>query len=175
MRPNGSKTIGASGKRVWNASTSTCANCSRRRRKMETRNSAAAMATDAENLELVITRVFDAPRDLVFKAWTDPEHLVRWWGPKGFTSTIMDKIDLRPGAPYRIHMRGPDGDDHWSQGVYREIVDPERLVFAGCWTAADAKQRDPEPTLALPSAESGAKPPFPLPHSASTPLTPPHA
>ena len=116
---------------------------------METRNSAAASATDAENLELVITRVFDAPRGLVFKAWTDPEHLVRWWGPKGFTSTIMGKIDLRPGAPYRIHMRGPDGDDHWSQGVYREIVEPERLVFAGYWADAEGKPKGRESTVTV--------------------------
>jgi uncharacterized protein YndB with AHSA1/START domain len=116
---------------------------------METRNSAAASATDAENLELVITRFFDAPRDLVFKAWTDPEHLVRWWGPKGFTSTMIGKIDLRPGAPYRIHMRGPDGDDHWSQGVYREIVEPERLVFAGYWADAEGKPKGPESTVTV--------------------------
>jgi uncharacterized protein YndB with AHSA1/START domain len=116
---------------------------------METRNSAAASATDAENLELVITRVFDAPRGLVFKAWTDPEHLVRWWGPKGFTSTIMGKIELRPGAPYRIHMRGPDGDDHWSQGVYREIVEPERLVFAGYWADAEGKPKGRESTVTV--------------------------
>ena len=116
---------------------------------METRNSAAASAIDAENLELVITRVFDAPRGLVFKAWTDPEHLVRWWGPKGFTSTIMGKIDLRPGAPYRIHMRGPDGDDHWSQGVYREIVEPERLVFAGYWADAEGKPKGRESTVTV--------------------------
>src|SRR6266850_641335 len=125
MRPNGSKTIGASGKRVLIASTSTCANCSRRRRKMETRNSAAASATDAENLELVITRVFDTPRGLVFKAWTDPEHLVRWWGPSGFTMPTCE-MDVRAGGKYRFRMRSPEGPEVWWHGICREIVKPER-------------------------------------------------
>jgi uncharacterized protein YndB with AHSA1/START domain len=82
---------------------------------MDTRNSAA---TESDDRVLVITRIFDAPRDLVFKCWTDPEHMAKWHGPKGFTSTVL-KNDLRPGGAYRIHMRGPDGDDHWTQGVFR--------------------------------------------------------
>jgi len=124
---------------------------------MEARNSAAASVTESENLELVITRTFDAPRSLVFKVWTDPEHLVRWWGPKGFTSAIVGKIDFRPGATYRIHMRGPDGDDHWSQGVYREIVKPERLVFAGCWADAEGKPTGPESTITVTFEDLGGK------------------
>jgi uncharacterized protein YndB with AHSA1/START domain len=116
---------------------------------MEARNSAAASVTDPGDLELVITRIFDAPRSLVFKAWTDPEHMARWFGPKGFTSTVVGKIDVRPGAPYRIHMRGPDGDDHWSQGVYRELVEPERLVFAGCWADAEGQPKGPETTVTV--------------------------
>jgi uncharacterized protein YndB with AHSA1/START domain len=87
---------------------------------MTAENSAA---TQMAERELVIERIFDAPRRLVFKAWTDPEHMVHWFGPRGFTSTIL-KNELRPGGSYRIHMRGPDGDDHWTQGVYREIVEP---------------------------------------------------
>lgn len=124
---------------------------------MEAKNSAAASVTEAENLELVLTRIFDAPRRLVFKAWTDPEHLVRWFGPKGFTSTIVGKIDLRPGAPYRIHMRGPDGGDHWSQGVYREIVEPERVVFAGYWADAEGKPKGPESTVTVTFEDLGGK------------------
>ncbi len=54
--------------------------------------------------ELLITRVFDAPRELVFKTWTEPEHLIRWRGPKGFTTTVIS-MDLRPGGAYRFHMR----------------------------------------------------------------------
>jgi uncharacterized protein YndB with AHSA1/START domain len=78
--------------------------------------------------ELVITRVFDAPRQLVFKAWTDPKHLAQWWGPKGFTNPVCE-LDVRPGGAILIHMRGPDGVVYPMKGVFHEIVAPERLVF----------------------------------------------
>ncbi|MCI0616974.1 SRPBCC domain-containing protein [bacterium] len=78
--------------------------------------------------ELVITRVFDAPRELVWKAWTEPERLKGWWGPKNFTAPVS-KIDLRVGGKYLSCMRSPEGQDYWSTGVYREIVPPEKLVF----------------------------------------------
>jgi len=77
--------------------------------------------------ELVITRVFDAPRELVWKAWIDPERVRRWWGPKNFTAPVC-KIDLRVGGAYLYCMRSPEGKDYWSRGVYREIVPPERIV-----------------------------------------------
>ena len=90
---------------------------------MATRNSPATTST-----ELVITRVFDAPRELVWKAWTEPKHLMRWWGPKVFTAPFC-KIDLRVGGTFLNCMRSPEGKDYWSTGVYREIVPPERLVY----------------------------------------------
>lgn len=77
---------------------------------------------------LVITRVFDAPRHLVFKAWTDPQHLMRWWGPHGFT-TLSCTMEARPGGAWRLCMRSPEGTEYRQQGVYREVVEPERLVF----------------------------------------------
>ncbi|HYK63450.1 MAG TPA: SRPBCC domain-containing protein, partial [Patescibacteria group bacterium] len=83
---------------------------------------------------LVIERVFDAPRRLVFDAWTQSEHMAKWWGPRGFKSTVL-RNELRPGGAYRIHMLGPDGD-HWTQGVYREVIPPERLVMVGSWADA---------------------------------------
>ena len=82
----------------------------------------------SSDLEFVITRVFDAPRELVFEAWTDPERLKRWWGPHGFTNPVCN-VDCRPGGSYRIVMRGPDGTEHPAKGVYREVVRPERLVM----------------------------------------------
>jgi uncharacterized protein YndB with AHSA1/START domain len=86
------------------------------------------MATEGENKDaLIITRLYDAPRDKVWKAWTDPEHVKRWWGPKHFTAPVS-KIDLRVGGKYLSLMRGPDGRDYWSTGVYREIVPLERIV-----------------------------------------------
>lgn len=76
---------------------------------------------------IIITRIFDAPRELVWQAWTDPEHLMRWWGPKIFTSPVC-KVDLRVGGKYLFCMRSPEGQDFWSTGVYREIVPLERIV-----------------------------------------------
>jgi len=102
-------------------------------------------ATEAAQPELRITRVFDAPRRLVFDAWTKPEHLEHWQGaPRGFTVTTHD-VDLRPGGAFRICMRSPEGVDHWLQGVYREIVKPERLVFTHAWL--DTQEKPGKETL----------------------------
>jgi uncharacterized protein YndB with AHSA1/START domain len=79
--------------------------------------------------ELVITRIFDAPRELVWKAWTDPEQMKRWWGPKEFSSPACT-MDVRVGGSYHFCMRSPQGQDFWSTGVYREIVPPLRLVYS---------------------------------------------
>jgi uncharacterized protein YndB with AHSA1/START domain len=77
---------------------------------------------------VLITRVFDAPRGVVFKAWTECERLMRWWGPKGFTTPFC-KIDLRPEGVFHNCMRSPEGRDYCGKGVYREIVEPERIIF----------------------------------------------
>jgi uncharacterized protein YndB with AHSA1/START domain len=116
----------------------------------------SSAATEAADRVLVITRVFDAPRDLVFKAWIEPEHLVHWWGPRGFTSTILAN-DVRPGGAYRFHRRGPEGDDHWSQGVYREVVKPERIVMAGAWADVNGKPVSPETLLTVTFEEHNGK------------------
>ena len=81
-----------------------------------------------EEHELVVTRVFDAPRELVFKAWTDPKIVAQWWGPHRFTNPVCE-LDPRPGGAIRIHMRGPDGTVYPMTGTYQEIVEPERIVF----------------------------------------------
>ncbi len=81
----------------------------------------------AKTDELVITRIFDAPRERVWKAWTEPEQAMKWWGPKEFTSPAC-KIDFRVGGKYLFCMRSPDGKDYWSTGVYKEIVLHERIV-----------------------------------------------
>jgi uncharacterized protein YndB with AHSA1/START domain len=99
-----------------------------------------AVTSKSADRELVITRVFDAPRRLVFKAWTEPEHMMRWRGPKGFTVSVLGH-ELRPGGAYRIHMRSPEGTDHWLRGVYREIVEPERLTFTWAWEDEHGKPR----------------------------------
>jgi uncharacterized protein YndB with AHSA1/START domain len=78
--------------------------------------------------ELLFTRIIDAPRALVFRAWTDPVHFARWWGPHGMTNPICE-MDLRVGGAYRIIMRDETGHDHPVSGTYLEIVAPERLVM----------------------------------------------
>ncbi|MBW4459268.1 MAG: SRPBCC domain-containing protein [Nodosilinea sp. WJT8-NPBG4] len=87
----------------------------------------ASTSTPQSDREIVITRLFDAPRDLVWQAWTDPAHIAQWWGPKGFT-TRVDEMDLRPGGQSRYVMVGPDGTEYPVQGVFREVVPPERIV-----------------------------------------------
>jgi uncharacterized protein YndB with AHSA1/START domain len=89
---------------------------------------ATAEATKLSEREITITRVFDAPRALVFEAWTDAAQLAQWWGPKGFTNPVCE-IDVRVGGAIRIHMRSPDGQVYPMRGEFREIVAPERLVF----------------------------------------------
>ena len=77
--------------------------------------------------EIVITRIFNAPRELVFKAWTEAKHIEQWWGPEGFTTRVTE-MDLRPGGQWCYVMISPDGTEYPAQGVFREIVPPERLV-----------------------------------------------
>jgi uncharacterized protein YndB with AHSA1/START domain len=78
--------------------------------------------------EIVTTRVIDAPRERVFAAWTDPEAVVRWWGPDGFTCTIQE-MDVRPGGAWRLVLHGPDGIDYPNRSAFVEVVKPERLVY----------------------------------------------
>jgi uncharacterized protein YndB with AHSA1/START domain len=78
--------------------------------------------------EVVINHTFDARRERVFKAWTDPKLVQRWWGPHGFTNPVCE-IDARPGGVIRVHMQGPEGTIYPMTGVYREVVEPERIVF----------------------------------------------
>ena len=89
----------------------------------------SAAATDYGERTVTLTRVFDASRDLVWRAWTDPKHLAQWFGPRGFTSSVPE-LDVRVGGALRIVMHGPDGSDYPMKGVFREVVPPERLVFS---------------------------------------------
>jgi uncharacterized protein YndB with AHSA1/START domain len=85
-------------------------------------------ATLPTHREVALTRTFDAPRSLVFEAWTDPKHLARWWGPHCFTNPVCE-VDVRPGGAIRIDMAGPDGTVYPMKGVFHDVVAPERLVF----------------------------------------------
>ena len=96
----------------------------------ERKNSpAAANATGTADREIVVSRVFGAPRELVWEAWTNPKHVANWWGPTGFTTTI-EKMDVRPGGEWKHVMQGPDGTDYLNHSVFTEVVKPERIVFS---------------------------------------------
>jgi uncharacterized protein YndB with AHSA1/START domain len=99
---------------------------------------AKSSITESKEREVVITRVFDAPRELVFKAWTDPKIMKEWYGPKMFTNTVCE-LEARVGGAWRIVMRGPDGAEYPGRGVYREVVKPERLVFTSEATDKEGK------------------------------------
>ncbi len=90
--------------------------------------SAAASSSYGEGT-VTLTRVLDAPRELVWRAWTDPKHLAQWFGPRGFTSSVPE-LDVRVGGSLRIVMHGCDGNDYPMKGVFREVVPPSRLVFS---------------------------------------------
>jgi uncharacterized protein YndB with AHSA1/START domain len=92
---------------------------------MAARNS---LDLDGNPRSIIGTREFDAPRELVFSAWTDPKHLAQWWGPNGFTTTTYS-FDLRPGGVWRFVMHGPDGRDYQNRITFDEIVPPERIVY----------------------------------------------
>ncbi len=97
--------------------------------------------TAAELQTLVLTRVFGAPRELVFKAWTDPKHVARWFGPRMFSIPLCE-MDVQPGGKYHIDMLGPDGVVYPDTGVFHEVVPPERLVFTS--VASVDEQGNPE-------------------------------
>ena len=94
-------------------------------------NNAAAVAERT----LIIERIFDAPPEIVFEAWTKPEHLTKWWGPTDFALPFCE-LDFREGGRYRFCMRSPAGEDHWVWGEYRSIDSPERVEFT--WNREDA-------------------------------------
>ena len=96
--------------------------------------------------EMVVSRVFDAPRDLVWKAWTDPEALKQWWGPRAWPTTYCT-IDLRVGGAWHYRMTGPDGAESWGKGIYQEITPPERLVYIDVFSDAEGNTNESMPTL----------------------------
>ena len=122
---------------------------------MAASNASSSIAADAAERELVITRLVDAPRDMVFGAWTDPKQAMQWWGPEGLAVVALE-MDVRPGGKWRKCMRAPDGKDYWRSGVYREVVAPERLVFT--YVSADPLGQPGHETLVTVTFETrGAK------------------
>ncbi|MGD0103160.1 MAG: SRPBCC domain-containing protein [Rhodopila sp.] len=99
------------------------------------------MTRPATDREILITRDFDAPRELAWQAMTNPRHVVQWWGPRGFTTTIQD-MDLQPGGVWTYVMHGPDGTDYQNRSVFQEVVYPARLVFAHGGSKAGGPEAD---------------------------------
>lgn len=100
---------------------------------MTASDTGAGAAKHNHDRPLIIVRTFDAPRDLMFNVWTDPEHFKHWWGPKGCT-VVASKMDLRPGGTLLYSMRMPDGPEMWAKFVYHEILAPDRLVFVSSFS-----------------------------------------
>ena len=99
-------------------------------------------STVNETERMVITRVFDAPRELVWKAWTDPKYVMQWWGPKGWTSPVCE-IDFRVGGKFLFCMRTPDGQEGWNAGEYHEIVLHEKIVSSMYFSDSKGNKIDP--------------------------------
>lgn len=99
-------------------------------------------STVDDQQRMVITRVFDAPRELVWKAWTGPKYVMQWWGPKGFTAPVC-KIDFREGGKFLCCMRTPDGQDFWNAGEYHEIVLHERIVSSMYFSDSEGNKIEP--------------------------------
>jgi uncharacterized protein YndB with AHSA1/START domain len=119
---------------------------------METKET---LKMDVADREVRLTRIIDGPRELVYRAWTNQNHLAQWWGPNGFTNPVC-QINLRPGGAWRIVMRSPEGIEYPIKGVYREIVEPERLVFTDNWEehAAEWQKLLPQDKKDAPTQEA---------------------
>ncbi len=116
----------------------------------------AIEAGSASERELVLTRVIDAPREKVFRAWTDPDLLKQWFAPLPYTTPVAE-LDVRPGGANLIVMRGPDGNDMPNRGVYLEVLENERLVFTDAYIKAWEPSQKPFMTVILTFEDEGGK------------------
>src|SRR6266850_4554235 len=112
--------------------------------------------TTTEGRDLILTRIIDAPREKVFKAWTDPALLKQWFAPLPWTTPLVE-TDVRPGGSSHIVMRGPDGNEFPNRGVYLEVVKNERLVFTDAYTKAWEPSAKPFMTGVLTFEDLGGK------------------
>lgn len=115
----------------------------------------ATAATVTAQRELTFTRIFDAPRSLVFRMWTDPQHAKNWWGPKLYPARHL-QMDVRPGGRWRNCLQSTEtGRELWQGGVFREVIEPERLVFTFAWD--EEGERGIETLVTVTFAEQGGK------------------
>lgn len=122
---------------------------------MSKNNSKTSTLSDRE---FVMERTFDAPRKLVFEAYSDCKHLAHWWGPKGWTLPVC-KIDFRPGGVWLYCMRGSEGAESWGKAIYREIVEPERIVHLDTFVdeTGNLIEGTPEMLITVMFEEQGGK------------------
>jgi len=113
-------------------------------------------ATPSSDRELVLTRLIDAPREAVFRAWTDPELLKQWFAPRPYTTPVAE-LDVRPGGASLVVMRSPGGREMPNRGVYLEVVENERLVFTDAYTQAWEPSQKPFMTVVLTFEDEGGK------------------
>lgn len=111
-------------------------------------------AAPGSNRELLLTRVLNAPREKVYRAWTDPKLMTQWFTPPPFTTTHVE-TDVRPGGASLVVMRGPDGQEYPNRGVYLEVVPNERLVFTDAYTQAWEPSEKPFMTVILTFEDAG--------------------
>jgi uncharacterized protein YndB with AHSA1/START domain len=104
-----------------------------------TTHQSEAPLSESAGAKVIAERIINAPRELVFKAWTDPEQVKHWWGPKDHTAPVA-KADLRVGGKYHYAMRSPDGQDFWTTGVYKEFAPPERVVYTDAFADAEGNE-----------------------------------
>jgi uncharacterized protein YndB with AHSA1/START domain len=97
---------------------------------------------------LTVERTFDAPRELVFKAFTEPDRVAQWWGPRGWDTTNY-RMDVQPGGTWHYCMRGPDGMESWGIATYHEIIEPERIVYMDNFSDADGNIAENMPGMLI--------------------------
>jgi uncharacterized protein YndB with AHSA1/START domain len=108
----------------------------------------SGVTADREKHQLTFERVFDAPRALVWKAFTEADRLAQWWGPRGWQNTTYT-LDATPGGTWHYCMRGPDGMESWGKAIYREVVEPERLVYLDVFSNAEGGVVEGMPTMVI--------------------------
>jgi len=106
--------------------------------------------------KLIVERTFNAPRELLFRAYSHAEHLSKWWAPEGFTVSHCT-VDFRPGGVWHYAMRSPEGQDHWGKGVYREIVDNEQIVYVDTFSDAEGTSVPPETLITVKFIDAAGK------------------
>jgi len=115
---------------------------------MSANNGSNAAVTKVEGLELIMERFFVAPRELVFSMFTDPEHIVHWWGPNGWTTTIT-QMDVRPGGIWHYCMHSEDGTEAWGKATYQEVTKPERLVYMDAFSDKNGNELEDMPVMKI--------------------------